>query len=240
MSRPLVAITCSPLEKVSRGQPVPTWSVNAAYCQAVTAAGGIPVLLPPQRSRPALREALSRLDGLLLPGGPDVDPGRYGAKPEVPALELEPERDELDLAALRAALAAQRPVLGICRGLQVLNVALGGTLVQDIPLQLPGSDLHQDEGPRDRLLHDLAVTPGTRLAGLLGVTHTRVNSLHHQAVDRLAPGLVASAEAPDGVIEGVEAPGYPFLVAVQFHPEELAGEHAPSRRLLERFIAACR
>jgi putative glutamine amidotransferase len=144
--------------------------------------------------------------------------------------------DTAELALARWALAEGKPVLGICRGQQCLNVAAGGTLFQDIPSEVVGALDHRVE-PRDARAHELAVEPDSRLADLLGATRTAVNSLHHQAVREVAPGFVAVAWAPDGVIEGLERPDHPFAVSVQFHPEELVPGHEPSERLVQRFVA---
>jgi putative glutamine amidotransferase len=148
--------------------------------------------------------------------------------------------DAVELALGRWALGDGKPVLGICRGQQTLNVAAGGTLYQDIASQLPGAAPHQFPEARTALVHDLRVEPRSRLATVLGEDRLAVNSIHHQAVERLAPDLRATAWAPDGVIEGVEHPSHPFALAVQFHPEELVPDHAPSARLFAAFVAACR
>jgi gamma-glutamyl-gamma-aminobutyrate hydrolase PuuD len=206
--------------------------LRTTYSQAVQAAGGLPVLVPPQADREALGAILERLDGLLLPGGADVDPLEYGESSngaEAPNAGL----DMLELSAARWAVQRDLPTLGICRGQQVINVAMGGSLVQHM-------DGHAPEGPRDTLHHALRVAPGSQLASVLGHTQMQVNSHHHQAVKRLADGLVAVAWADDGTIEGIEAPDKQWLLAVQFHPEDLVGHHPESERLFEAFVAACR
>jgi gamma-glutamyl-gamma-aminobutyrate hydrolase PuuD len=205
--------------------------LRLTYVQAVQKAGGLPVLVPPQPDDAALVALLERLDGLLLPGGGDIDPLEYGEPvqgSEPPSVAL----DALELTAARWAIARDLPTLGICRGQQVINVALGGSLVQHM-------DGHAPDGPRETLHHAFAVDPGSRLADALGCTEMQVNSHHHQAVKRLADGLVAVAWAEDGTIEGIEAPDKAWLMAVQFHPEDLVG-HCPSERLFETFISACR
>jgi len=182
-------------------------------------------------------------DGIVLGGGCDVDPGRYGesARPEA-RVETDLGRDAIDFGLFDAARRSGTPVLAICRGLQVVNVALGGTLVQDLPSERP-SDLEHATPPGDktRIEHGVTVTRGTRLAGIAGEEVLDVNSRHHQAVGRLGAGLVASAASPDGLVEAAEAPGPAFLVAVQWHPENLAPAGDPaSRRLFEEFARAVR
>lgn len=205
--------------------------LRMTYVRALEAAGALPVLVPPL-AFDALSALLERLDGLMLPGGGDVDPALYGeamngSKP--PDAEL----DRLELAATRWAVDRELPTLGICRGQQVINVALGGSLVQHM-------DGHAPDGARDWLRHSFRVASDSRLAGVLGDTSMLVNSHHHQAVKALGSGLVAVAWADDGTIEGIEAPDQPWLMAVQFHPEDLVENHAASRRLFEAFVAACR
>jgi putative glutamine amidotransferase len=204
--------------------------LRTTYVRAVEAAGGLPVLVPPLDDATAL---LERLDGLLLPGGADVDPAFYGEDMNG-ALTPNPELDHLELAAARWALEHELPTLGICRGQQVINVALGGSLVQHM-------DGHAPEGPRDWLHHGLQVAAGSQLASVLGGTSFEVNSHHHQAVKQLGTGLVAVAWSEDGTIEGLERPTQGgWLLAVQFHPEDLVPAHEASNRLFAAFIAACR
>jgi putative glutamine amidotransferase len=194
------------------------------------------VLIPNLGEGEALWAVLEMLDGLLLPGGADMAPATYGAEPHVNAGEPDPALDETELALARWALGEETPVLGICRGQQCLNVAAGGTLFQDVPTEVPNAVSHRVE-PRDAVAHAIAVEPDSRLADLLGGTEVPVNSLHHQAVRDVAPGFIASAWAPDGVIEGIESLDHGFAVAVQFHPEELVPGHQASEHLLRRFVA---
>jgi len=199
--------------------------LNAGYARAVERAGGVPMLVPPL-DRPADAERiLDAADGLLLTGGEDVEPARYGAAPHPSVTDTSAARDATELALVHAARARGRPVLAICRGIQILNVAFGGTLVQDIPSQRAGALAH-DAG-EDRAaarVHAVRVEPGSRLAAALGAAALDVNSFHHQAADRPAPPLRVVATAPDGIIEGLEwnEPGW-WAVAVQWHPEELDG-----------------
>ncbi|HEX9032889.1 MAG TPA: gamma-glutamyl-gamma-aminobutyrate hydrolase family protein [Streptosporangiaceae bacterium] len=198
------------------------------YVEQVAAAGGLPMVLPPV---PGIEAAAGRLDALLLTGGPDLEPSRYGEPPGPHTTVVRPERDAAEIALLAAAMAAGIPVLGICRGLQVMNVALGGSLIQHLP-DVVGHSGHDASVPGQMGEHKVSVEPSSRLAGLLseyGQSETTfaVPTRHHQAIDRLADGLVASAWAEDGIIEAVEVgPGgpncHPFAIGVQWHPE--AGE----------------
>ncbi len=191
------------------------------------------VVLPPG-ARPE-----GRFDGVVLAGGKDVDPARYGARETHPSVKMDPDRDETDFAAFETARRQGLPTLGICRGLQVINVAMGGTLVQDIPTERPSGVVHLVKGKEDeRRDHPVRVTPGTRIASIAGAPEIHVNSRHHQAIERIAAGLKVSAVAPDGLVEALESEG-PWLVAVQWHPENLPDDPA-SRRLFAEFARAVR
>ena len=201
------------------------------YVAAVERAGGEVRTLSPETD--ALPGALEGCDGVLLTGGPDVDPAEYGESERHPSVEVDSVRDAYEIALARQAMARDLPLFAICRGAQVLNVAAGGTLVQDIPSQHPTDLTHSLTERRDAIAHDVVVTKGTRLATLLGDAlgrdgHFPVNSRHHQSVKAPAPGFVASAHAPDGVIEAIEKPGGGFCVGVQWHPENFwrTGEFA--------------
>jgi putative glutamine amidotransferase len=190
------------------------------------------------------RRVISEIDGLLLTGGGDVDPVFYGEDRHPLVEDAEPGRDEFEIDLTRRALEADLPVLAICRGAQVLNVATGGTLVQDIPSAVATDLAHSVSSPPDADCHEITITPRSRLAGALGATadaacSCRVNSRHHQSVGRLGTGLVASATAPDGVVEAIEAPAARFCVGVQWHPENFwrTGEFRP---LFDSFVAAAR
>ena len=206
------------------------------YDAAIRRAGATPMPLSLEAPSSA---ALEGADGLMLTGGDDVDPALYGESPHPTYDVSEPGRDVFEIDLVRRALAADLPVLAICRGLQVLNVALGGTLIQDIPSE-PGALLQHDaEGPPNTLAHSVAVAPGSCLAALVGPDDTRaVNSRHHQAIRALGQGLVVTATSPDGVIEAAELPAARFCVGVQWHPENFnAGEFD---RLFAGFVDACR
>jgi putative glutamine amidotransferase len=192
---------------------VPAALLPMAYVDGVTAAGGLPVLLPQTGDDPS---ALSAVDGLVLAGGADVDPSGYGHQPHEKTVSR-PERDRFEFALLREAWRRRLPVLGVCRGMQVLNVALGGTLTQHLPDTTAGT-AHQP-GPATYGTTRVTFTEGTRVAGILGA-RADVHCYHHQAVDRLGTGLVATGRAADGTVEAVELPGEPFVVGAQWHPEQ--------------------
>lgn len=212
--------------------------IRVTYARAVADAGGVPLLLPPIADAGALRRAFELLDGVVFPGGLDVEPGHYGEQAH-PTTLVDAVLDGLELRLAAWAITEERPTLGLCRGQQLLNVALGGSLIQDLAaegLEHPQSPHH---GPRSELVHTVEVASDSRLARVLGTTTLSANSYHHQAVRRLGRGLRAVAWSSDGVIEGVESVEHPWLLAVQFHPEDLVGFHAPSRRLFDAFVEAC-
>ena len=201
--------------------------LNAAYTTAVERAGALPIVIPPLSSIAEAARLLAGADALLLTGGEDVEPARYGAAPHPKTEPPSPERDATEIALLEAARARALPTLAICRGIQVLNVAFGGSLIQDIPSERPSAVDHDPQGARNDRVHEVEIEPGSRLAEALGGSHLRVNSFHHQAVDRVAEGLRATAWSPDGIIEGVEWDGAAWwAVGVQWHPEELDGADA--------------
>jgi putative glutamine amidotransferase len=192
-----------------------------------------------------VRLIYERLDGILLAGGVDLDPGTFGEPPHPALGNVDPARDTVELALARWAIEDGKPLLGLCRGLQVINVALGGTLHQDLAAELPGAIKH-DYFPtsgfeRDYLAHRVSLTEGTRLARTFGAVEVAVNSMHHQGIKRLGDELVASARAPDGLIEGIELPSdADFVVGVQWHPETLEAKEPRTRGLFEAFVGAAR
>lgn len=225
------------------GHRGPQLAVNRAYLEAIERAGATPLLLTPAHDAESLRQLLSICDGLMLTGGEDVDPARYGEPPHPNLDTISPARDEMELQVLRDAMERGMPVLAICRGIQVLNVAFGGSLVQDLPSQRPDGLAHVQQAPITARWHGARVQPGSRLAALLGSDELPVNSFHHQAIGRLAPGLRAVAWAEDGVVEGVEAEGTPWIVGVQWHPERGAPDAPdddPDRRLFRGFMEEVR
>jgi len=216
--------------------------VNGAYLRAVEQAGGVPVLLAPQLS-PAAREALwARLDGLVLTGGGDVEPARFGEAAHSKTALVSADRDALELELVDRALRDDVPVFAICRGLQVLNVALGGTLHQHVPDVFGDKVQHSQPDRRHVATHDVKLqTEGTRLGAIVGTSELRVNSFHHQAVARLGRDLKEVGWAPDNVIEALEhADRRRFVVAVQWHPEDLVGHDAAARALFTAVVDAAR
>jgi putative glutamine amidotransferase len=217
------------------------FSNNQSYAKAVEAAGGVPIMIPHVEEPEALRRIYDVLDGILLPGGLDVHPKFYGQEPH-PALDpTDIGLDYIETTMLPWAFEDDLPVLGICRGEQVLNVVMGGTLIQDIYTQYPTAIDHRESFKRrirDFLAHDIAVQGGTRLHELTEQDRVWVNTSHHQCIDKVAPGLIATAWSPDGIIEGVEAPESRFLMAVQCHPEEMWRKHGWARKLFSSFVEA--
>ena len=224
---PLIGITVN--RNYGRGR---LW-LPPAYSSRIEKAGALPLLLPPLAPA-AADPLLAGLDGLLLSGGGDAHPFYYGEEPRPGLGRVDPGRDAWEIALVRAALSRSLPILGICRGLQLLNVALGGSLLQD--LGGTGCLQHRQKAPRSRPSHSVEILPQTRLARLLGAGQLAVNSFHHQAAARIAPGLRKAALAPDGVVEALEGAGGPFLVAVQWHPETL--RHPASNSLFRAFVKA--
>lgn len=214
------------------------------YCSAVRQAGGEPVPLSLMHSSAELRGLLPALDAFLLPGSPDdVAPARYGAADQGKCAAADPNREQTDAAILDHAFAGQKPVLAVCYGMQLLNVHLGGTLIQDIwsDIEAPLRHRHKDPpGSKTDPMHGVTLEPGSRLATLAGGLHAEVNSSHHQAVKRPGRGLRVTASAPDGVVEAVERPGgAAWVVGVEWHPERMAGD-AFAERLFRDFVTAAR
>jgi putative glutamine amidotransferase len=222
----------------------PSWVMSQRYIRALTAVGALPWMIPLVGDEPeTLRGIYDELDGVFLPGGADIDPANYGEERHARCDKGDPARDEVELALVRWALVDRKPVLGVCRGLQLVNLAAGGTLYQDLGEQMPGSVKH-DYFPfggrysRDYLAHDVNVAENSKLAEIYGSGALKVNSMHHQGVRRLGDRLIASAVAPDGLVEGIESADDFYLVAVQWHPEVLVDNCPRTRRLFESFIEA--
>jgi len=212
------------------------------YVESVRRAGGEPRVFDPLEDQP--EQIVGEVQGVLMTGGVDIDPARYGDEPHATVTAIEPERDAFEFALLLAAREARLPVFGICRGLQVMNVALGGSLIQDIAAEMTGILQHTLPTPPCAVAHEVWVSKGSRLWTLMqekmaDVDTCSVNSRHHQAIKRLAPGFEVTATAPDGVIEAIECPNATFCLGVQWHPENFwrTGEFRP---LFEGFIEACR
>jgi len=234
---PLIGVTTS----ITVGKHPERAYVNSAYLAAIQTAGGVPVPIPPQLDPRARDEILSRCDGYLLTGGGDLDPATFNEPPHPTLFEVAPARDHLEIALVHHAMESRKPLLAVCRGIQVLNVALGGSLFQDVAGD-PGTDIqHQQGKPREEPTHPVKVVAGSRLAQVLGTTDLLVNSMHHQAVKAVGRGLVPVAFAPDTIIEGVELEDPDrFILGVQWHPEELTERDPSARRLFGALVAACR
>jgi putative glutamine amidotransferase len=196
--------------------------LTAAYVTALENAGLVPIIIPPLSNERAAAAILESVSGLVLTGGGDVDPARYGETPHPKIRSINPARDATESALIEEAKNRGTPVLAICRGIQILNVALGGTLVQDIASQC-GTDIgHDDEGARNSRAHPIAIEPGSLIAAAMGTESCSVNSFHHQSVKQVADGMRVTARSPDGVVEGLESVGNDWWVlAVQWHPEEM-------------------
>ena len=240
MPAPIIGIT-------TRTAPVPPANlmsvmVQQAYTDAILQAGGAPVLLPSNFSESGWKELFQRLDGILFTGGPDIATERFNGEPHPAVYGVDEARDALELGLAHLAAEEGRPFLGICRGLQVANVAFGGSLYTHIPDQHPDALKHDYPGKdsvaaRTALVHPVRIEEESRVSKILGELILNVNSLHHQGIKGVAPALKAVAFAPDGIVEAVEIPEHPFAIAVQWHPEWLTDQE-PIRRLFKAFVDA--
>jgi len=235
MPAPLIGLTTRNTTDPKYGFPL--ISSPKTYARALLRAGAIPVLVPVNLPPAMNAELLTRLDGLLFTGGGDIDNKYFQGEEHEEIYGIDPERDEHELSLARYAASQQIPFLGICRGLQVINVALGGTLYTHIYDQLPGALQHScfPEFSPDHPAHPIEIKPGSQLSNLFGSTHAEVNSLHHQGVKTLAKGLEALATSPDGLVEAFHLPSHPFGLAVQWHPEWMPD--APEMQAVFRLFA---
>lgn len=225
--KPVIGITCSIAEECGQLR------LRQEYLDAIAAAGGIPVVLAPRLEIDLVAACNKICQGFLLSGGGDLDPCYWGELPSPALANISPVRDYFETALTRMALAAKKPLLGICRGIQVLNVAAGGSLYQDLQTGMS----HQQDAPRSHTFHDIVIEKESRLGAIVQASQIRVNSFHHQAVRRVAAGFIISALSPDGIIEAIEAEGG-FAVGVQWHPEDL--RDPCSAALFEAFIESAR
>ncbi len=243
-SAPLIGISVGSVRHPASAVGARFMALRPTYVHAVTVAGGAPMMIPVASDMAVLRSIFDRLDGVVISGGGDIDPQCYGAERSVYTEGVDAVRDEVELQLARWAVAEDKPLLAICRGHQILNVALGGSLIQDVFGSIPGSLRH--EAPSDdwftRTVHDVSVTEGSKLYEALGgnTSQFAVNSLHHQALDRVADSLQVVATAADGIVEGIEISESNFVVGVQWHPEALVDEHPAMKRLFEGLIGAAR
>ena len=247
MKPPLILITPS---TTKRGVEFEDNSVSLSnqYSLAIAAAGGLPWIMPALPARSLVVESVARCDGVLLTGGDDLQPSLYTKKlsPKLrkTVSEPEPDRDLFELMVVEEVFRQRKPLFGICRGLQLLNVAFGGTLIVDIPTQLPEALEHRRSDRKNDIVHDAELTRGSLLASIARKQTLGVNSSHHQAIDRLAEPFVVTARSHDGVIEAIElkaeaANSLPYFLAVQFHPERLFARHEEHLRLFQTLIRAC-
>lgn len=233
---PVIGITCG--HEVASHE---RFYVNRSYIKSIEMAGGIPLIIPALEDKARLTYLVEQLDGLLLPGGYDIDPQLFGEEP-IPELGLvDPIWDELEISVAQMALGRQIPILGICRGIQVLNVAAGGTLFQDISTQVKGRTIqHQQSAPRWYPSHEITIEPDSIVERMLGTARTRVNSFHHQAIKAVAPDFRVTAKSRDGVIEAIESKVLDFVVGVQWHPETMWEEYPVFRGIFREFVKSCR
>ncbi len=244
MPRPLIGVSTQTLQAID-GIPegLPNSVVmNQRYYHAVAAAGGAPVLVPLLDDLETLRAIYERMDGILIPGGVDVHPAAFGETPHERLGRTDPARDRVEIQLVKWAVEDDKPLLGLCRGLQVINVALGGTLYQDLATEYPNAIKH-DYFPtygysRDHLAHDVAVEAGSRMRHALINSAVPVNSMHHQGIKALASSLAASAVAPDGLIEAAESTSDSYIVGVQWHPEVFELSEPSSGVLFTDFVQA--
>jgi len=241
--RPIIGVPTQTLQSlggVSADIP-PSWVMSQRYVLTLSNAGAIPWLIPLVDDE-TLRGAYDALDAVFLPGGADIDPASYGREPHALCDRTDRERDRVELALAHWAMEDGKPLLGVCRGMQLINLAAGGTLFQDIAEQMPRSIKHDyfpfsgQSYTRDYLAHEVSVVPGTRLAGVFGAGQLPVNSMHHQGVRDIGSGLVVSATAPDGLVEGLEGGNGRYVVGVQWHPEALTDTQQAARKLFDEFV----
>lgn len=235
-ARPVIGVTLDS-EQPGGYSKLPWYALRQNYFEAVARAGGVPVALPHEPE--LVPDYLAMIDGLLVSGGAfDVDPSLYGATSRHDSVTTKDKRTRFEWAMTRAAVEADKPVLGICGGEQLLNVVLGGTLIQHIPDEVPGALAHEQPNPRNEPGHEVAIVAGTLLHRVTGAARLPVNSAHHQAVKTVGAGIVVNATAPDGVIEGIEDPSRRFCLGVEWHPEFSIS--AGDTKIMVAFVDAAR
>jgi len=238
---PLIGITCSRVVGGAWGLYSPGHFMDYTfneYSEAIRYCGGAPVLIPVAQTTDALETILGRVDGLLLSGGPDINPRFYGEQPLAGLAEVDEGLDRMELEIARIAFRKDIPIFGICRGIQTLNVALGGTLYQDIPNQVQGAINHSQKADKAVNTHSIRIEAKTGLYRILRINEIWVNGKHHQAIKDVAPCLRVSARAKDGIIEAVEDPSKNFVLGVQWHPEGTWKEDPYSKKLFRAFVQA--
>lgn len=241
MQQPLIGITTAVQPNERAGVGAKFFVAFERNVKAIERAGGLPILIPCGLETDALRAVYERVDAILLPGGADVDPVAYGAQAHPKTGQVDPVRDKAEIQITRWAAEEERPLFAICRGHQVVNVALGGTLIQDIP-ELVETELWHDFPPsrrRDHLSHEVSIEPGSLLENIVGTQTLMVNSMHHQALEQVAARLNVTAHAPDGIIEATELAGHRFFHTVQWHPEDIT-HLAPMQALFNALVNTAR
>ena len=234
MKKPLIALMPLWDEKMNSYWMLP------GYMDLIIKSGGVPVMLSFSDDEQSVKEIADRFDGFVFTGGDDIDPAKYGEEKIKECGQPCVHRDSLEFALFREVIKTDKPILGICRGMQFLNAALGGTLYQDLPTQKPSGVCHKQPAPFDALTHSVTVEKGTLLYDIVGTEKLMVNTLHHQAVDKIAPCLVPCAKADDGLVEAVYDPEKAFLLGVQWHPEMIFGQEENSIKIGKAFVEACR
>ena len=238
MKRPVIGITASHDTEHDK------LFINSVYLRAIRNAGGIPMIFPMEVTEDDLRDLVTLTDGVLFTGGDDIHPFLYGEETDAKCGNVSQPRDSMEMALVPLVMEFGKPIFGICRGIQILNTAMGGTLYQDIPSQFKSelSIAHRQPFAYKVPSHTVDITPGTLLSRILGEEHASiaVNSMHHQAIKDVAPGLEVCGYAPDKMIEAVYAPDYPFLLGVQWHPEHLTTSQQDAAKLFAAFVDACR
>ncbi len=237
--RPLIGMTTY-RKMADQSPPIEIIGLMPSYIESIVAAGGLPVLIPLGLGEAELTDILTRLDGVLLPGGGDIEPSVYRGGLHDTMYGIDPDRDRVEMLVARQAVEMQKPLLAICRGHQILNVALGGTLWADVKTFMPQAIRHDHfHGfPRNHMAHSVTAVPDSQIVRMMGKTEINVNSLHHQGVRDLAVALRATAVAPDGLVEATEIPGHPFAVTVQWHPENLIHDDPTMLSLFKGLVEA--
>jgi putative glutamine amidotransferase len=238
---PLIAITADfsgPEQAGLKTDQEPTFSLASRYCDAIQNAGGLPIIIPHSQSRTQIRHIMQRVDGLLISGGGfDIDPSYYGEQPITQLGKIKAQRTFTEMESIALGLQRDLPMLGICGGAQAINVALGGSLYQDIATQVPNAQEHQRNHSNGHIIELLC---GTLLHKIFNHQRIKVNTTHHQAIRNPGKGLVINATAPDGLIEGIESTKHSFVLGVQWHPEVLAQRSPAHRKIFSSFISICK